>query len=69
MSATPGIPSHHAIPPVLIIPAPEVPEKVSRGKPDSARQLVLGLVFGIVFGFLLQKGGVAKYEVLLGQFS
>jgi len=23
-------------------------------------------VFGIIFGFLLQKGGVAKYEVLLG---
>lgn len=37
-------------------------------KPDSPRQLVLGLVFGIVFGFLLQKGGVAKYEVLMGQF-
>jgi hypothetical protein len=29
---------------------------------------VLGLVFGIVFGFLLQKGGVARYEVLMGQF-
>lgn len=37
-------------------------------KPDSVRQLVLGLLFGIVFGFLLQKGGVAKYEVLMGQF-
>jgi len=37
-------------------------------KPDTPRQLVLGLVFGVVFGFLLQKGGVAKYEVLLGQF-
>ncbi|MGZ9005510.1 MAG: YeeE/YedE thiosulfate transporter family protein, partial [Burkholderiales bacterium] len=24
--------------------------------------------FGVVFGFLLQKGGVAKYEVLMGQF-
>jgi len=29
---------------------------------------VLGLLFGVVFGFLLQKGGVAKYEVLMGQF-
>ncbi len=29
-------------------------------------QLVLGLVFGIVFGFLLQKGGVGKYHVLIG---
>lgn len=31
------------------------------------RQLVLGGVFGVVFGFLLQKGGVAKYHVLIGQ--
>jgi uncharacterized membrane protein YedE/YeeE len=30
------------------------------------RQLVLGLVFGVVFGFLLQKGGVGKFEVLIG---
>lgn len=30
-------------------------------------QLLLGLIFGIAFGFLLQKGGVAKYEVLMGQ--
>jgi len=29
---------------------------------------VLGLVFGVIFGFLLQKGGVAKCEVLMGQF-
>ncbi len=27
-----------------------------------------GLVSGIVFGFLLQKGRVAKYEVIIGQF-
>ena len=38
------------------------------GKPDSAPQLGLGLLFGVIFGFLLQKGGVAKYEVLMGQF-
>jgi len=30
-------------------------------------QLIWGMVFGIVFGFLLQKGGVTKYEVILGQ--
>ena len=30
------------------------------------RQWVLGLVFGMAFGFLLQKGGVAKYHVLMG---
>lgn len=29
-------------------------------------QLALGLLFGIIFGFLLQKGGVAKYHILLG---
>lgn len=56
--------------PVLVIPAQahEENETADPGKPDSARQLVLGLVFGVVFGFLLQKGGVAKYEVLMGQF-
>ena len=32
----------------------------------SARQLFLGLVFGFFFGFLLQKGGVAKFDVLIG---
>ena len=31
------------------------------------RQLVLGILFGVVFGFLLQKGGVAKFHVLIGQ--
>lgn len=40
--------------------------KAAPGEPDSPKQLLLGLVFGIAFGFLLQKGGVAKYEVLLG---
>ncbi|OIJ41417.1 YeeE/YedE thiosulfate transporter family protein [Massilia timonae] len=35
-------------------------------KSDSPKQLALGLLFGIIFGFLLQKGGVAKYDVLLG---
>lgn len=56
--------------PVLVIPAQanEPEDAYKPGKPDSARQLVLGLVFGVVFGFLLQKGGVAKYEVLMGQF-
>ncbi|MBN2010033.1 YeeE/YedE family protein [candidate division KSB1 bacterium] len=29
--------------------------------------LVWGLVFGIVFGFLLQKGGATKYDVIIGQ--
>jgi len=30
-------------------------------------QLCLGLLIGIVFGFLLQKGGVTKYDVIIGQ--
>jgi len=34
---------------------------------DSAKQLLLGLLFGVVFGFLLQKAGVAKYHILMGQ--
>ena len=29
-------------------------------------QLLLGALFGVIFGFLLQKGGVAKYHVLIG---
>ena len=30
-------------------------------------QLVIGLVVGIVFGFLLQKGGVTQYDIIIGQ--
>ena len=30
-------------------------------------KLIAGAVFGLVFGFLLQKGGVGKYNVLIGQ--
>lgn len=63
-------PSPDNAPLVLVIPAQthEKNDTYDPGKPDSARQLVLGLLFGVVFGFLLQKGGVAKYEVLMGQF-
>ena len=51
---------------------PDVP--VDKGEPDKdepgettpAQQLALGLLFGLAFGFLLQKGGVAKYHVLMG---
>ena len=43
------------------------PEKDTPAKKEfSAKQLMLGLLFGVMFGFLLQKGGVAKYHVLLG---
>ena len=41
---------------------PTAPEE----KPNAAVQLALGLFFGLIFGFLLQKGGVAKYHILIG---
>lgn len=34
---------------------------------DEPVKLALGLLTGILFGFLLQKGRVAKYHVILGQ--
>jgi uncharacterized protein len=50
-----------------------VPKKKGVSKKDNraktevpSKQLILGLLFGIIFGFLLQKGGVAKYHILLG---
>ena len=30
-------------------------------------QLVIGLLLGIAFGFLLQKGGATRYDVIIGQ--
>lgn len=33
---------------------------------DSPGKLAAGLFFGLVFGFLLQKGGVAKFGILIG---
>jgi uncharacterized membrane protein YedE/YeeE len=70
MCAAQAAPVPGSSPPVLVVPPAdhEHEEKDAPGKPDSLPQLVLGFVFGIVFGFLLQKGGVAKYEVLMGQF-
>jgi uncharacterized membrane protein YedE/YeeE len=67
-------PSQSGLEPAALLPAQlertSRPEKGSgekkKTKPDSAKQLMLGFIFGIVFGFLLQKGGVAKYEVLMG---
>jgi uncharacterized membrane protein YedE/YeeE len=35
-------------------------------QPASARKLALAALFGLAFGFLLQKGGVAKFNVLIG---
>src|SRR5450759_2088549 len=33
----------------------------------AAPKLMAGAIFGLAFGFLLQKGGVGKYNVLVGQ--
>jgi len=35
---------------------------------DPPLKLLLGLITGILFGFLLQKGRVAKFPVIVGQF-
>ncbi len=35
---------------------------------DSLPMIAAGLAGGVVFGFLLQKGGVSKYPVIVGQF-
>ncbi len=35
---------------------------------DSPTKLLLGLLTGILFGFLLQKGRAAKFHVIVGQF-
>ena len=45
-----------------------VDERVQASAPKKAgSSLLLGLAFGIVFGFLLQKGGATKYDVIVGQ--
>ena len=41
-------------------------KQVNTSKKDKS-PLVWGLMFGIVFGFLLQKGGATKYDVIIGQ--
>jgi uncharacterized protein len=52
----------------------ETKKQVSETKQDSKnieaedkRSLVQGLSFGILFGFLLHKGGVTNYDVIVGQ--
>lgn len=34
---------------------------------ETKSPLIWGLAFGVVFGFLLQKGGVTKFDVIVGQ--
>lgn len=41
--------------------------KLTRLHKNGKAQVLLGLLIGIVFGFLLQKGGVTSYDVIMGQ--
>lgn len=34
---------------------------------EKSRQRLQGLLFGVIFGFLLQKGGVTRFDVIVGQ--
>lgn len=45
-------------------PTHEVSEP--KEQPASGKKLALAALFGLAFGFLLQKGGVAKFNVLIG---
>jgi len=40
---------------------------LSRIRANKRLQLALGLLMGIVFGFLLQRGGATEYDVIIGQ--
>ena len=40
------------------------PDKASEG---DRRPLIFGLGFGIIFGFLLHKGGATKYDIIVAQ--
>ena len=49
-------------------------ESVVKNKSDSdtkkkleSEKFIQAIIFGFIFGFLLQKGGVAKYHILVGQ--
>jgi len=39
----------------------------SAEKPARPKKLFQAVLFGLIFGFLLQKGGVAKFHILIGQ--
>jgi uncharacterized protein len=43
------------------------PTPMTQPKAAPPDKLLQGLIFGLIFGFLLQKGGVAKFHVLIGQ--
>jgi F0F1-type ATP synthase assembly protein I len=53
----------------MIDPGKAVKQSTEKPAPHvtAASTLIAGAMFGLVFGFLLQKGGVGKYNVLIGQ--
>lgn len=53
----------------MIDPGEAVKQSTEKPAPPvgAAPKLLAGLVFGLAFGFLLQKGGVGKFNVLIGQ--
>jgi len=53
----------------MIDPGKAVKQSTAKAAPPVAAvpKLITGVLFGLVFGFLLQKGGVGKFNVLIGQ--
>ncbi len=53
----------------MIDPDKAVKQSTKKPAPPVAAvpKLITGALFGLVFGFLLQKGGVGKFNVLIGQ--
>ena len=53
----------------MIDPGKAVQQSTDKPTPPvaAAPKLLAGAVFGLAFGFLLQKGGVGKFNVLIGQ--
>jgi hypothetical protein len=45
----------------------EIANMLKKLHEQNSLQLVIGFFIGILFGFLLQKGGVTKYDVIIGQ--
>ena len=62
----PPSPARGTDPPELPIEKGGPEKDPPTGQSSTGKQLALGLLFGLAFGFLLQKGGVAKYHVLIG---
>ena len=53
----------------MIDPGQAVKQSTEKPAPPvaAAPKLLAGVIFGLAFGFLLQKGGVGKFNILIGQ--